>query len=53
MKDTLHITNISDSDLDISVYAPYSYDVLCKEESALNVISKANKRINENQIKIQ
>ena len=44
----LYGTNISDSDLDIKgVYAPYSYDVLCGEEPALNVISKANKRINE------
>lgn len=44
----LYGTNTSDSDLDIKgVYAPYSYDVLCGEESALNVISKANKRINE------
>jgi predicted nucleotidyltransferase len=44
----LYGTNTSDSDLDIKgVYAPYSYDVLCGEEPALNVISKANKRINE------
>ena len=44
----LYGTNTSDSDLDIKgVYAPYSYDVLCGEELALNVISKANKRINE------
>ncbi len=44
----LYGTNTSDSDVDIKgVYAPYSYDVLCGEEPALNVISKANKRINE------
>ena len=44
----LYGTNTSDSDLDIKgVYAPYSYDVLCGEESALNVISKANKGDNE------
>ena len=44
----LYGTNTFDSDLDIKgVYAPYSYDVLCGEEPALNVISKANKRINE------
>ena len=44
----LYGTNTSDSDLDIKgVYAPYSYDVLCGEEPALNIISKANKRINE------
>lgn len=44
----LYGTNTSDSDLDIKgVYAPYSYDVLCGEEPALNVISKANKGDNE------
>jgi len=44
----LYGTNTSDSDLDIKgVYAPYSYDVLCGEEPALNVISKANKGNNE------
>lgn len=44
----LYGTNTFDSDLDIKgVYAPYSYDVLCGEESALNVISKANKGDNE------
>ena len=44
----LYGTNTSDSDLDIKgVYVPYSYDVLCGKEPALNVISKANKRINE------
>ena len=37
----LYGTNTSDSDLDIKgVYAPYSYDVLCGEEPALNVISE-------------
>ena len=44
----LYGTNTSDSDLDIKgVYAPYSYDVLCGEEPALNVISEANKGDNE------
>ena len=44
----LYGTNISDSDLDIKgVYAPYSYDVLCGKEPALNVISEANKGDNE------
>lgn len=44
----LYGTNTSESDLDIKgVYAPYSYDVLCGEEPALNVISKANKGDNE------
>ena len=44
----LYGTNTSDSDLDIKgIYAPYSYDVLCGEEPALNVISKANKGDNE------
>lgn len=44
----LYGTNTSDSDLDIKgVYAPYSYDVLCGKESALNVISEANKGDNE------
>ena len=44
----LYGTNTSDSDLDIKgVYVPYSYDVLCGKEPALNVISKANKGDNE------
>ena len=44
----LYGTNTSESDLDIKgIYAPYSYDILCGKEPTLNVISFANKGVNE------
>lgn len=44
----LYGTNTPESDLDIKgIYVPYSGHVLCGKEPALNVISFANKGVNE------